>query len=48
MNKTDKFAEGLAEGMSVKDAAALVGWTRSQGNAALQRIRAMLGKVRTV
>lgn len=48
MSKTDQFAEGLAEGLSVKDAAAAVGWTRRQGNGALQRIRQMLGKERTV
>lgn len=43
MTKTAQFAEALAEGLSIKDAAAVVGWTRAQGNAALQRIRGMLG-----
>lgn len=48
MSKTDQFAEGLAEGLSVEEATKLVGWTRHQGNAALQRIRGMLGRERTV
>ena len=47
VNKTDHFAEGLAEGLSVEAAAAAVGWTNRQGNAALQRIRSMLGRERT-
>jgi len=41
--KTGAFADALADGMGVEDAAATVGWTRKQGNGALQRIRQMLG-----
>jgi hypothetical protein len=41
--KLDRFAEHLAEGRSVGDAALLVYGTTTVGNAMLQRIRKRLG-----
>ncbi|NML93779.1 hypothetical protein [Novosphingobium olei] len=43
LSKTDRFADLLADGFSVADAAARLCWTPRQGNSALQRIRQMLG-----
>lgn len=42
-SKTAEFAEALANGLPIKDAAAQVGWTYQQGNAALQRMRQKFG-----
>lgn len=41
--RIEQFAEHLADGLSVKDAARLVGATSAYGNAMLQRIRRRLG-----
>lgn len=43
VSKLDQFAEHLADGLSVPEAAQRVGWASSQGNAMLQRIRKRLG-----
>jgi hypothetical protein len=41
--KTDHFAEALAEGATVREAAKTVGWTAPQGQATLQRLRRKFG-----
>jgi len=43
LSRTDRFAEHLANGLSVPEAAARVGATSAYGNAMLQRIRRRLG-----
>ena len=43
MKPLDQFAEHLAEGLSVKEAAARVGWSYAYGNASFQRMRKKLG-----
>jgi hypothetical protein len=43
LSKLDQFAEHLANGLSVHDAARAVGWQTSHGNSMLQRIRKRLG-----
>lgn len=43
LSATDQFAEHLANGLSVNEAARAVGWSTSYGNAVLQRIRKRLG-----
>lgn len=43
MTRLDQFAEYLAEGFPVKEAARLVYGTRIVGNAMLQRLRKRLG-----
>jgi hypothetical protein len=44
LNKIDRFAEFLAEGFTVSEAAKAVGWSAAHGNAMLQRIRKRLGR----
>jgi transposase len=43
LNRLDQFAEYLAEGYSVPDAARMVGVGPAYGNSLLQRIRKRLG-----
>jgi hypothetical protein len=43
LSKLDRFAEYLANGLSVPEAARAVGWQASHGNSMLQRIRKQLG-----
>jgi hypothetical protein len=44
LSKLDEFAEHLANGLSVPEAARAVGWQSSHGNSMLQRIRKQLGE----
>lgn len=40
----ERFAEGLANGLSIRRAAEAVGWTPTQGDGVFRRIRAALGR----